>query len=139
MKGLGWPSNGAGNPPEYLVLVPRTMCCLPAVTYECLCFKPQVWVWEPPKVWVSLSWLGTKSQAVSWKLGLNKQKQKLFKLCSNKCLLSSPSSPPFFVQHMVEMATTAMGVNPWEASPPLNVTYHFNFVFFIDLSSLSLA
>lgn len=38
MKGLGWPSYRAGNPPEYLVLVPCTICCLPTVTCECTCF-----------------------------------------------------------------------------------------------------
>lgn len=65
MKGLGWPSYGAGNPPQYLVWVRFRISCLPTVMCELTCFQPQVWVWEPPEVWVSLSWPGTKSQAVS--------------------------------------------------------------------------
>lgn len=114
MKGLGWPSYRAGNPPEYLMLVPCTICYLATVTCECLCFKLQVWVWEPPKVWVSLSWPGTKNQAVSWKLGHNTKGQKLFKLCTDKCY--SFFFFLFFVQQL-KTATPAMGVNPWEVSP----------------------
>lgn len=37
----------------------------------------------------------------------------------------------FFYVQQVEMATTAMGVNPWGVSPALRVTYCFNLVIFL--------
>lgn len=125
MKGLGWPSYGAGNPPEYLVSVDCRISRLPTVICKRTCFKQQVWAWEPPGVWVSLSWLGTKSQAVSesWD---TKTVAKTVKTASEQMCLPLL----FFLQHMLETATTDMGVNQWEVRQALCVVTIITHLFY---------
>lgn len=78
---------------------------------------------------MSLSWLGTKSQAVSesWD---TKTVAKTFKTASEQRCLSLLFLYSFFLQHMVETATTAMGVNQWEVRQALCVVTIITHLFY---------